>query len=173
MKTRHYAGVSLLLVLYLAGLAVYANRHERATERVNGIDASLVAEGRAVYAAHCAACHGDQLQGQADWRRPGPDGRLPAPPHDASGHTWHHPDEYLIHVVEQGIVAGVDRPIGYQGNMPAFGTVLSRAQTLAVLGYIKSTWPSDHRQWQEATNTPLTAAPQSGSAETVRAPGSR
>ena len=25
-----------------------------------------------------------------------PNGRLPAPPHDVSGHTWHHPDQVLI-----------------------------------------------------------------------------
>jgi hypothetical protein len=25
-----------------------------------------------------------------------PDGKLPAPPHDASGHTWHHADAQLF-----------------------------------------------------------------------------
>ena len=43
--------------------------------------------GAQLYAENCASCHGANLEGQADWRSPGPDGRLPAPPHDETGHT--------------------------------------------------------------------------------------
>ena len=50
-------------------------------------DAAVLAQGQRVYVAHCAACHGAQLESQPNWRERGPDGRLPAPPHDASGHT--------------------------------------------------------------------------------------
>ena len=173
MKSRIYAGVSILLIAYIASLGVYASKRQTVPERLNSNDPALVSAGQTVYANYCAACHGAQLEGQPDWRRAGPDGRLPAPPHDASGHTWHHPDDYLIHVVAEGIVAGVDRPAGYQGNMPAFAGVLSKHDTVAVLSYIKSTWPPDHRAWQEATNRPSTTAPLAGSAGSAPVAGSR
>ena len=47
-----------------------------------------LAGGRILYKEHCASCHGAKLEGQPNWRRIGKDGLLPAPPHDATGHTW-------------------------------------------------------------------------------------
>ena len=52
--------------------------------------------GQALYADSCAACHGANLEGQPDWRVPGADGILPAPPHDETGHTWHHDNQLLF-----------------------------------------------------------------------------
>ena len=178
MKPRYYLVISALLVTYMAGLAVYASTREAPDARAKREEASVVKTGQAVYTSHCAACHGSKLEGQPDWRRPGADGRMPAPPHDETGHTWHHPDDYLVHVVEQGIVAGVDRPLGYAGNMPAFGAVLSHAEVLAVLAFIKNAWPSDYRAWQAASNTPVKSAPikgapLAGSARSDQAPGIR
>ena len=113
-------------------------------------DADLVREGMSVYAGHCAACHGARLEGQATWRQRKPDGRLPAPPHDATGHTWHHPDETLIRLTMQGpqSVAGAD----YASDMPAYEGILDRRQVVAVLSYIKSTWPADIRERHDAIN---------------------
>src|SRR5690606_30865838 len=68
--------------------------------RLRPDDAAVTALGQKVYAAQCAACHGARLEGQPNWRVRGPDGRLPAPPHDASGHTWHHPDELLFRITK-------------------------------------------------------------------------
>ena len=59
-------------------------------------DADFVMRGKTVYAEHCASCHGENLEGEDKWRRRKSDGRLPAPPHDASGHTWHHHDWLLF-----------------------------------------------------------------------------
>ncbi|WP_170942271.1 c-type cytochrome, partial [Noviherbaspirillum denitrificans] len=69
--------------------------------------------------------------------------RLPAPPHDETGHTWHHPDSVLFDIVKNGLVPGRTAPDGYQSDMPAYGTTLSDADITAVLAYIKSTWPSE------------------------------
>src|SRR3546814_8986604 len=55
-----------------------------------------VMQGKAIYAYACAACHGAKLQGQPRWRERLANGRLPAPPHDDTGHTWHHPDAVLF-----------------------------------------------------------------------------
>jgi len=55
-------------------------------------DAAQVGKGNAIYDAQCAACHGRNLEGQPEWQTRLASGRMPAPPHDDSGHTWHHPD---------------------------------------------------------------------------------
>jgi len=60
------------------------------------LDNRDIAAGRVLYAENCAVCHGAKLEGQPDWRTPGEDGLLPAPPHDASGHTWHHDTAMLF-----------------------------------------------------------------------------
>ena len=113
-------------------------------------DAELVALGERVYAERCASCHGANLEGQPDWRRPLPTGGLPAPPHDETGHTWHHPDRLLFGIVEQGGRAYA--PADFQSNMPAFGGVLSDREIWAALAYIKSRWPPTIRARQERIN---------------------
>ena len=105
-----------------------------------------VALGQMVYATHCASCHGRTLEGQPDWQKRKASGRLPAPPHDASGHTWHHPDGQLFGIVKGGIEQYASA--GYESDMPAFGSTLSDEEIWAVLAYIKSTWPMDIRERQ-------------------------
>lgn len=109
-------------------------------------DTELRVAGAAVYARECAACHGRDLEGQPGWRRRGADGRLPAPPHDASGHTWHHPDQLLFRITRDGGQAVA--PAGFVSAMPAFGDRLGDREIRAVIAYIKSTWPEDIRRRQ-------------------------
>ncbi len=106
-------------------------------------DAARIALGQRVYAEQCASCHGAQLQGQANWQVRKPDGRLPAPPHDASGHTWHHPEAQLIEITRKGLSGIVP---GYQSDMPAFEGVLTEEEIAAVIAYISSTWPAEIRR---------------------------
>lgn len=106
-------------------------------------DATKVARGKTVYAASCASCHGASLQGQFNWRQRLPNGRMPAPPHDESGHTWHHPDEMLFGITKEGLVPGKYGPPGYVSDMPAFGSILNDADIAAVLSYIQSRWPPE------------------------------
>lgn len=107
-------------------------------------DAKLVALGQKVYATQCAACHGQRLEGQPNWRQRGADGRLPAPPHDASGHTWHHPDDVLFRITKYGVVKAADLK-NYDSAMPAFEGKLSDDEIVAVLSWIKSQWPPEIR----------------------------
>jgi hypothetical protein len=67
-------------------------------------DPAQLASGQKVYAQHCAACHGAKLEGQPNWRARLPNGRMPAPPHDDGGHTWHHPEEVLFGITKYGLV---------------------------------------------------------------------
>lgn len=113
-------------------------------------DVAQVALGRGLYAAQCARCHGDHLQGQPDWQVRRPDGTLPAPPHDASGHSWHHDDDYLFAVTKHGLARFA--PPDYRSDMPSFIGILSDTDIHAVIAFIKSTWPQEIRQRQDSLN---------------------
>lgn len=105
-----------------------------------------ISQGEMVYADHCASCHGADLEGQPDWKNRLPSGAYPAPPHDDTGHTWHHPDEFLFDVVKRG--GQPTAPPGFVSAMPGFGDVLSDEEIWAVLAFIKSRWSEDARKWQ-------------------------
>lgn len=107
-------------------------------------DSETVALGAAVYETSCASCHGANLEGQPDWRVSDEDGRLPAPPHDETGHTWHHDGDTLFQLTKYGVGALINDP-DYASNMPVYDGVLSDDEIIAVLSYIKSTWPDDIR----------------------------
>jgi mono/diheme cytochrome c family protein len=113
------------------------------------VDPDAVALGQGVYAAHCASCHGASLEGEPDWKIQNEDGPFRPPPHDASGHTWHHGDKTLEEAVKLG-GARLPANIGGASNMPAFADVLTEGEITAVLTYIKSTWPEEVRalQWE-------------------------
>ena len=104
-----------------------------------------IGAGRQLYLEHCASCHGANLEGQPGWRTALPSGRMPAPPHDATGHTWHHADADLFSLVKHGLGAIVP---GYESDMPAFAGVLTDDEIRAVIDYIKSTWPDRERAYQ-------------------------
>ncbi len=142
-------GRTLILGLALTGLLAGAGY--LAYERLRGPaaaapDSTRLALGGALYGAHCAACHGAELEGEPNWRRRKPDGLLPAPPHDETGHTWHHPDGQLFEITKRGTAALVGSD--YQTAMGPFGAVLSDDEIRAVLDYIKSRWPEDIRARQ-------------------------
>ncbi|MBL8670757.1 MAG: cytochrome c [Alphaproteobacteria bacterium] len=108
-------------------------------------DATL---GRVIYDGHCASCHGANLEGQADWRRRKPDGKLPAPPHDETGHTWHHSDRQLFEITKYGVRHFA--PAGYASDMPAFGDVLSDGEIRSALEFIRSRWSVTVRERQRS-----------------------
>ncbi|MBU3032108.1 c-type cytochrome [Paracoccus marinaquae] len=108
-----------------------------------------LAQGEKLYQSYCASCHGANLEGQPDWRSPGPDGTLPAPPHDETGHTWHHPDSVLFDYTRLGGKATLAaQGVDFASGMPGFGDQLSDDQIWNILAYIKSTWPDRQQQIQ-------------------------
>lgn len=104
-------------------------------------DAEAVALGRGIYADYCGSCHGENLEGEPNWRITKDNGMRPAPPHDETGHTWHHADALLFDLTKRGVAEVVGG--GYESDMIGFGDILSDAEILAVLAFIKSTWPED------------------------------
>lgn len=104
-------------------------------------DPKHIALGQKIYAQQCAACHGAKLEGQPNWQQRLSNGRMPAPPHDETGHTWHHTDEVLFAITKYGLVPPY-APRDYQSDMPAFAGTLSDEEIRAVLAYIKTHWTS-------------------------------
>ena len=113
-------------------------------------DQDLVVLGKLVYENNCASCHGVNLEGQERWREPDADGYMPAPPHDETGHTWHHPDEYLFLMTKYGLEEIIGQE--YPNNMPAYKDILSDEEILASLSFIKSTWSREIRLQHDKIN---------------------
>ncbi|PWC26774.1 cytochrome C [Pseudoroseomonas aestuarii] len=154
------AAAVTLLVAAISSVTLLSERGQPdlASTTINPGNPEQVALGRRIYSEQCAQCHGVNLEGQPNWRSRGPDGRLPAPPHDASGHTWHHPDAMLFRITRDGTSAVVGG--GYESDMPGFGGVLSDTEIRAVLAFIKSTWPDRERGLQERQSRILREAAQ-------------
>jgi mono/diheme cytochrome c family protein len=105
------------------------------------LDDDLAAVGAVLYEQYCAACHGGDLAGDPNWRTPNPDGSYPPPPHDSSGHTWHHPDRLLVDIIRDGS--------GFaQARMPTFGGLLDDDEILSILEFLKTHWGHDERAFQ-------------------------
>ncbi|HJW81178.1 MAG TPA: cytochrome c [Acidiferrobacterales bacterium] len=127
----------LLVVLSLAGCGEGGGKPPPvvvSTAPARVTDAGQLARGAKIYKANCAVCHGGRAQGAANWQRPGPDGKYPAPPLDGSAHAWHHPYAQLKQTIREGTLK-----LG--GSMPAWKGKLSEADTEAVIAWFQSTWP--------------------------------
>ena len=137
-----YLATGLVVIAVLAGIYWFmpvAQNDSRLEKKFE-----ILVIGERVYRAECAACHGASLEGQPDWRSRNAAGRLPAPPHDASGHTWHHPMQVLFDITKFG-VARFAGP-GYVSDMPVYEGRLTDDEIWAVLAYIREQWPPDVRK---------------------------
>lgn len=143
-----------LALIAVAGIALYqwtGTPTAKAGALFRPDDAQIVAHGEALYGDYCASCHGENLEGQENWRERGSDGLLPAPPHDQTGHTWHHTDDVLFGITKYGVgkFAGLD---DYKSSMQPFEGVLSDDDIIAVLSYVKSRWPDQIRRRHDQMN---------------------
>ena len=151
-----FGGVIVLFALGWVGMTVWG-RLNRPASPADAANLTQVAAGQVVYARHCASCHGDKLQGQPNWKEQKADGKLPAPPHDATGHTWHHPDQQIFKITKLGIAAIVPN---YQSDMMGFAGTLSDQDIWNVIAYIKSTWPPEIQARQAAITKAATDRPE-------------
>jgi len=148
--------LKFVLMAGLGALASACNNPGNAVQKPDNIvqlepgNTLLIEQGQIVYTSTCASCHGVNLEGQADWKRRKPNGVLPAPPHDESGHTWHHTDQVLFDLTKYGVqkYAGAD----YISDMPAYEDILTDTEIIAVLSYIKSQWPENVRARHDGVN---------------------
>jgi mono/diheme cytochrome c family protein len=133
------AAVAAIVIVGGATFVWFASR----SGSIDG-DPAVIEAGSRIYAEACAACHGMRLEGQPDWRSRNAAGRLPAPPHDETGHTWHHPMKVLFEITKYGV--GRFAGPGYVSDMPAFDGRLSDDEIRAVLLYIRAQWPAEIRK---------------------------
>ena len=148
--------VPILFVFFVLGSVFYFTPSilfdgpVRADISLKPDDQDLVDLGKLVYENNCASCHGVNLEGQERWREPDADGYMPAPPHDETGHTWHHPDEYLFLITKYGLEEIIGQE--YPNNMPAYKDILSDEEILASLSFIKSTWSREIKLQHDEIN---------------------
>ncbi|MFT5446417.1 MAG: mono/diheme cytochrome c family protein [Gammaproteobacteria bacterium] len=95
-----------------------------------------IQRGAALYAQHCADCHGNNAQGNADWRKKSAGGLFPPPPLNGTGHAWHHPLRALGAQIKHGAPGG-------RGSMPGFSATLSDEQILDTIAWFQHQWPDD------------------------------
>jgi len=144
----------ITVALLAAGLGAYlyiGSQPAPASLTLQPDDAALVTRGQQVYLANCASCHGGKLEGQPNWRERNAQGMLPAPPHNETGHTWHHPDEMLFDLTKYGVAKVANMP-DYQSVMPTYEGRLSDTDIIAALSWIKSQWPAEVRAQHDAVN---------------------
>jgi mono/diheme cytochrome c family protein len=157
MKRSFIISGFIIVLLLLAGCADTPDTIALTQQQAQEIPAppafapTEIALGETVYADNCASCHGVDLEGEAQWKIQNKDDSFRAPPHSADGHTWHHADSLLIEAIREGGARFEGLNIGGSSNMPAFAATLTDEEIIAVLVYIKSTWPDDIHalQWQQ------------------------
>ena len=150
LMPRFVIGLGILLVgavIYHFSSPVY---EAEASIALKHKDDAIIDLGRVVYAENCGLCHGGALEGAANWRQRDVDGYLPAPPHDETGHTWHHSDSYLFLMTKYGIEKMIGK--SYPNNMPAYEDKLTDEEILAALSYIKSTWSGPIQRQHDQIN---------------------
>ncbi|MFZ9859413.1 MAG: c-type cytochrome [Roseiflexaceae bacterium] len=140
--------LAIVIVVFVGAIVVIDQLNRQPTQTPT-TSISVEERGKLLYDARCAVCHGGNLQGQPNWQRARSDGSYPAPPHDATGHTWHHNDQYFIEVTLYGGATVTGIPTN---AMPGFAGSLSETDVKAILAYIKTSWPDDIRATQAALN---------------------
>lgn len=118
-------------------------------------DRETIRLGQRVYARSCAACHGAQGEGAANWQAPNDAGELPPPPHGPAGHTWMHSDAMLSRIISEGWRDPFNKT--ERLTMPAFEDVLTPEEIRAVIAYLKTLWTDEQRQfqWEESRDDPF------------------
>ncbi|MEQ8229290.1 MAG: cytochrome c [Rhodospirillales bacterium] len=182
MAVMRLAGLLLAGGLVLSGLSLgVASGHEesdaaegsRALSEADPppLDMQQVEAGRKIYQEYCASCHGARGEGQPNWETPNAQGELPAPPHNAEGHTWKHSDAMLYRMVSEGWRDPFNKTRHL--TMPAFQDQLSSDEIRDVITYLKTLWTPEQRQFQWEETQVRGGFPAPSAASTSQPDGAR
>ena len=135
-----------MMVVFLLACSEY-NAEQPNIEKPVGTNVveseQIISEGKVLYVANCASCHGVNLQGNPNWRYgTDEDGhRLPSPL-NGSGHSWHHSPDLLYQMIKYGLKIYDEN---YEGKMKG-NENLTDEEIWSLLEYIKSVWPENIRK---------------------------
>jgi mono/diheme cytochrome c family protein len=141
---RIVAIAAALVILAAAGFYVLGPTPQRDKVAATAEDLAL---GARVYRKNCSSCHGLDGQGQPGWQT----STSEAPPHDATGHTWRHPERSLFRYIKTGVLDDICKTDANPA-MPKFKDTLSDDEIRAVLAYIASRWPPQIKALNAAIN---------------------
>jgi mono/diheme cytochrome c family protein len=100
-------------------------------------DPDVLALGSRLFEQNCSPCHGQQAVGEnpatpmGGWKVGV--GQV-APALNGTGHAWHHPPSYHVHIIRDGSTLEGSRMIGWGNHMSDF-------EIFAVIAYFQSLWP--------------------------------
>ncbi|HLF04581.1 MAG TPA: cytochrome c [Dehalococcoidia bacterium] len=104
-----------------------------------------VERGGQLYHTYCLSCHSGATGGSMM--------DIP-PPHNATGHTWHHSDRQLTAIILDGsgqmgeMMRQMMGTVKDTPRMPAFRGALAEEDVANILAYIKTWWTPEQREWQ-------------------------
>lgn len=137
--------VTVMLASVLSGCDVFQGSSLQQAEEaglVRVTDPAVIVAGASLYQRHCAECHGDNAEGDADWRQRNDEGKYPPPPLNGRGHAWHHSKQRLVEMIAEGSGPG--------GNMPAWEGKLNHGEMESVIAWLQAQWPDMiYDVWQE------------------------
>ncbi len=131
-----------LLILFVVPTVAIASGQPASTDPAP----ANVAQGQQIYQQYCAACHGQQAEGAANWNKPDEKGEMPPPPHDETGHTWRHSDAMLFKMIAKGWRHPFNKTDRL--TMPAFEDALTEQEIQSVIEYLKTLWTDERRTYQ-------------------------
>ena len=100
-----------------------------------------VNQGKEVFSANCASCHGFNAEKTINWKEKLKDGSYPPPPLNDKAHAWHHPYNALVKIIKDGGKA-------YGGKMPAFKDTLKDEEIDSAIAYFQSLWGDQaYKEW--------------------------
>jgi len=159
--SRYLSRIVLLVGLLLAAQVQAQNRW---------YDQADIDKGATLYKQNCAACHGPNGEGTADWKKTDANGNYPPPPLNGTAHTWHHSKKLLRSTISEG-----GARLG--GLMPGFKGKLTDEEIDAVIAFFQSKWPDEvYANWagrNTGNGIPPIANPEDNSAPETAADTTR
>jgi mono/diheme cytochrome c family protein len=125
----------IAVVLVLVGICPLHAVAEPSSSIVSS-DPDTLAHGQRLFARNCSACHGKQAAGEnpatpmGGWTSQL--GHV-APALNGTGHAWHHPPEYLFHIIRDGSTLKGSR-------MQGWAKWLNEYDIRAVIAHFQSLW---------------------------------
>ena len=134
MKISVYAVLSVCAFLFSASTM--------ATQVPRWYSAEQVSFGKQLFKRKCAKCHGENAEGDKDWRTLNEDGEYPPPPLDGNAYSSHYSLDQLRRHIQTSMPGG-------ERKTPSSRRRLNAVETDAVIAFFQSKWTEKtYQAWQ-------------------------